>query len=983
VISHQLSVISAVLVAAASAAASDLDEFKIKREQVFEFKQKPKLTRQGDHITIAFETKGFCDVTVAIEDANGKIVRHLASGVLGPNAPAPFEKNSKKQTLAWDGKDDQGAYMDDKNALTVRVSLGLSPRFERTLFWFPRRRSSRFPPLMAAAADGVYVFDGGSSLDFLRLYNHDGDYVRTVYPFPADKVERTKGLLWHTFPQDGKRLPVKSNFTQMTMLTSGTNSYKVLTYKPDLKAYRSVVANAFNAHFGMEGGAGSAMAVNHGRIALVHVFLNRLATDGTTGGLPLTGPKVVLPLKKRRRRTVEVPPRSAALSPDGKILYYTGFVFAHLIGRASADIITNSNWDAFHAVMRLDVEKGTEPEVFVGSTQLGENGSDNAHFNLPTSVATDRKGRVYVSDYLNNRVQVFTPDGKWLKSIQTPKPAKVAVHQRTGDVYVFSWTVMTVYSKGFRPKRSRPTLTRFAPLPAARKLAAYDLSTQSLPSRFNPRYGTTFFEYFAELDSWAADPTFWIVQEWSKDNVVTRRDKNYSNIVLLRIKDGRLSVLRDFGKELERAGVPGRLHTYHRQRLYVNPKTGKLYLTEGGVFSTKSFKEAWGIDPGTGTFTVEPLPFDAEDMCFDLNGLAYLRTIPLVARYDASASGGWREVPWDYGEERKKVSANTWRTRRTADVASAVRLPANGGWHHAGMYVSAKGHLVVGCNYIPKFASRTDDANATVGGGKPWAPRMYPGRSVAGRGGGVFLHVWDKHGQLVHEDVVPGLADNAYGLGLDRDDNVYLLAAATRVLDGALYFNDMTGTMMKFRPNRGKIYSTLKKAPVALPQGAYRKRPFDLENAGQGKAWVEGAEWLYGGVGWGGKNRGTGCACFNTRFAFDYFARSFAPEMDRYSVAVLDTNGNLIVRVGKYGNADDGLPSGNAGKNTGKRSSGEPPNQRSVGGDEVALFHGAYLATHTDRRLFIADQGNSRVVSVKLGYHVTETVKLRDVPERK
>jgi len=959
-----------LLLATPRAHGGDLDEFKIKRQQVFEFTREPEVTRKGDRIEIRFASKGYCDVTVAVEDPDARVLRHLACGVLGRNAPAPFQKNSLAQTLVWDGKDDQGKYIDDKDALMVRVSLGLKPRFERTLFWFPKRRSSRFPPLMAAAPDGVYVFDGGSSLDFLRLYSHDGDYVRTVYPFPADKVGHTKGLLWHTFPQDGKRLPVKSNFTQMTMLTSGTNSYKVLTYRPDLKAYRSVVANAFNAHYGMEGGAGSAMAVNNGRIALVHIFLNRLATDGTTGGLELTGPKVVLPLKKRRRRTVEVPPRSAALGPDGKTLYYTGFVFAHLIGKASADIITNSNWDAFQAVMRLDVETGTEPKVFVGSTKLGENGSDNAHFNLPTSVATDRKGRVYVSDYLNDRVQVFTPEGKWLKSIKTPRPAKVAVHQRTGEVYVFSWTVMTVYSKGFSRKRSRPTLTRFGPLPAAKKLAAHDLSTQGLPSRFNPRYGTTFFEYFAELDSWAADPTFWIVQEWSKDNVITRRDKNYSNIVLLRIKDGKLNVLRDFGKELKRTGVRGRLHVYHRQRMYVNPKTGRLYLTEGGMFSTKSFKEAWVIDPATGKFKVEQLPFDAEDMCFDLDGLAYLRTIPLVARYDAAA---WREVPWDYGEEQKKVSTNTWRTRRTADVASALRLPANGGWHHAGMYVSAKGHLVVGCNYIPKFASRKDDANAAVGGGKAWAPRVYPGRSVAGRGGGVFLHVWDKHGQLVHEDIVPGLADNAYGLGLDSDDNVYLLAAATRVLDGALYFNDMTGTMMKFRPGRGKVYSTLKKAPVTLPQGAYRKRPFDLENAGQGKAWVEGGEWMYGGVGWCGKNRGTGCACFNTRFAFDYFARSFAPEMDRYSVAVLDTNGNLIVRVGKYGNADDGAP---LIPHPGIRKA------RSVGGDEVALFHGAYLATHTDRRLFIADQGNGRVLGVRLGYHASQSVPLKDVPDK-
>jgi hypothetical protein len=42
------------------------------------------------------------------------------------------------------------------------------------------------------------------------------------------------------------------------------------------------------------------------------------------------------------------------------------------------------------------------------------------------------------------------------------------------------------------------------------------------------------------------------------------------------------------------------------------------------------------------------------------------------------------------------------------------------------------------------------------------------------------------------------------------------------------------------------------------------------------------------------------------------------------------------------------------------------------------LFHGAYLATDTDKRLFIADPGNARILSVKLDYHATERVPLRE-----
>ena len=94
---------------------------------------------------------------------------------------------------------------------------------------------------------------------------------------------------------------------------------------------------------------------------------------------------------------------------------------------------------------------------------------------------------------------------------------------------------------------------------------------------------------------------------------------------------------------------------------------------------------------------------------------------------------------------------------------------------------------------------------------------------------------------------------------------------------------------------------------------------------------------------------------------------SFAPETGRYSVAVLDCNGNLILRIGHYGNCD----------------SAGPQSLVPLGGDGVGMVHGAYLATHTDRRLFVADPANDRVFSVKLEYHAEEKVSLKDVQDQK
>src|SRR5262245_33530558 len=226
-----------------------LDEFRVKRQEVFEFSRRPQVSRKGDRVEIAFATKAGCDVTIAIEDAQGKIVRHLASGVLGPNAPEPFQKNSLTQSVVWDGKNDQGEYIDDKDSHTVRVSLGLKPMFEKNLYWDPKKRISHGAPQICAAEEGVYVYEG-HGVDHLRLFDHDGNYVRTIYPFPADKLEKIEGLSWHTFPQDGRKLPLKQGFVQATLLTSGTSALFEMAYK-----------------FG-DGVGATGLAARNGRVAL-------------------------------------------------------------------------------------------------------------------------------------------------------------------------------------------------------------------------------------------------------------------------------------------------------------------------------------------------------------------------------------------------------------------------------------------------------------------------------------------------------------------------------------------------------------------------------------------------------------------------------------------------------------------------------------------------------------------------------------------
>jgi len=70
--------------------------------------------------------------------------------------------------------------------------------------------------------------------------------------------------------------------------------------------------------------------------------------------------------------------------------------------------------------------------------EWGRKGIGPGEFNLPHGIATDNRGRVYVCDRSNSRVQVFDPGGKFLsewKSKEMGRPYGIAIGV-SGDVFV-------------------------------------------------------------------------------------------------------------------------------------------------------------------------------------------------------------------------------------------------------------------------------------------------------------------------------------------------------------------------------------------------------------------------------------------------------------------------------------------------------------------------------------------------------------------
>ncbi|GMV84041.1 MAG: hypothetical protein AMXMBFR7_52250 [Planctomycetota bacterium] len=934
--------------------ASDADEMKVKRKEVFEFTEQPQVTRSGDTVTVAFESKDYCDATVAVEDEAGRIVRHLGSGVLGANAPEPFQRNTLKQRVIWDGKDDQGRLTDHKERLTVRVSLGLKPEFEKNVYWSPYKRISQGVPIIRATEEGVFVFEG-SGVDSLKLFDHSGTYLRTVYPFPHNTLNGFKDLDWRDFPQ-GMRLPYKKSVYQQTLLTSGDN------------------CSDFDQG-GRHGRAATGMDIQGKQVCLAFQRLNRFSTSGSgeriSGGITgaeLKGFKV----QYDNSRSVNIGPTSVAVSPDGKWAYLTGYSYRF-----------SYNFDTLNAVMRIALDRDGDAEVFKGEVgskggQAVGAGSEPGQFKNATSVDCDAQGRVYVSDFMNDRIQVFAPDGAFLKEVKTYKPALVRINKRTGEMFVFSWMVPSYLLLAAKDVKIKPALTRYGPLDNPKEISKWDLP---LPE-FNGRYGIHIglphpLWYTAEVDMWSEPLTVWLGRDCRNDieQGITTGNGGQSvpwesaGIKVLKEKEGKLEVIRDFGQETVKEVVRAKPPTNAIQHLYVNPVNGMLYLAEADSAPTTKASNRWlEIDPNSGGIKVIEMPFNAIDAAFDINGMVYLRNTDVIVRYDPVT---WQEIPFDYGEDFQALGNDGGIGGKTTKVLSGLVMPSKSPvcYHQGGIHVSPKGFIIASCAY--RFVgisgqgaageNRQFDPNTIKGQGKEYKPVLYPGRLSGSTT--PCIHIWNKHGKLVHEDAVPGISQ-VDGVALDGDNGIYFMHTPTRVVDGKLYFNQMSETMTKVKAKACKFITDSKDAPVAIspefaPQGNKVVRGM----------WIEGeAEWFYAGVGFAGfsaSQAGGGCACWFSRFALDLYARSIVPEPQQFTVGVLDSAGNLILRIGRYGNVDS------AGMDS----------KLPLGGDEVGLFHPLYAGTHTDRRIYISDYGNGRIVSVKVNYHAQATVALKDVQD--
>lgn len=369
------------------------------------FAKKPAVTKVVGKVTVDFAVDHETDVTVYIEDAGGRIVRHLAAGVLGKNAPEPLRPNSLEQSLVWDGTDDFGKPA--PAGCKVRVGLGTTAKLGKMLF--DARGIAHSPRAATVGPDGlVYVLEEhaqAKSTFLLEAYTQEGKYVRTVMPYPANlPPERLAGLPRVRMP-DGRWLPAvqHAGFRDLYPESTGMRPQRMpITAK------------------------GWVLLVN---AAATHNSGNRLSQKvlvvDTAGGTPRDS--YVGPLTSAEKSPYGL--CWVALSPDERWIYTSGHLkdggYDDGYGSPPHQVIYRIGWD----------DKG-QAKPFIG--ELYKPGADESHFNAPRGIDTDAQGRIYVCDYGNNRVAVFDPDGKWIGKINVVAPDQVGLDRKTGAIYVLT-----------------------------------------------------------------------------------------------------------------------------------------------------------------------------------------------------------------------------------------------------------------------------------------------------------------------------------------------------------------------------------------------------------------------------------------------------------------------------------------------------------------------------------------------------------------
>ena len=405
-----------------------------------QFAQSPRASREGAAVKVTFALSVSTDVELAIVDAEGKIVRHLAAGVLGGHAAPPKPlRPGLAQSLLWDGRDDLGQRATG-GPFKARVRAGMGVSFGRMIGGSPYTGAiDRMP--YRAPVNGLAV-DGEGNL-YVKLYSTVGSHGNSgLWPWHIRKFGKTGKYLRTLLPYAPSTDPATAS--GFTLLDTADGAFTPATHTSLYPVFYAFGNELYNR-------------VVDGSLLFVHSearCLNFFKLDGSNAVRTVAMWPPEAKLKCPRWLDIQV-----ALSPDGRTAYYSNVAGTAYDGKTPADI--DPRWPQGR-VYRHDLAiPGSRPEPFY-ALKLPE--WEKAKHWMPSAwdkktaaagIAVGPKGNVYVCDLVGHQVVEISPTGTKLSATPVPWPDKVMVHPATGALYVVSRKV----SRGALPPAKLLSIT--------------------------------------------------------------------------------------------------------------------------------------------------------------------------------------------------------------------------------------------------------------------------------------------------------------------------------------------------------------------------------------------------------------------------------------------------------------------------------------------------------------------------------------------
>lgn len=415
--------------------------------QAPQFTVQPSLTNEGGKWVARFGLDKLVDVEVLIvAKTDSTVVRHLAAGLLGANAPEPLLKDSLTQRLEWDGKNDDGIVIGNPGDMTLRIRAGMGVRYMTSAAGSPYSFWNQNG--LYVAPDGylyIYGQSNGNKSMALRQYDGDGNYIKTVFPWPAKQAEtQVSGFGIHSW-LNGKITPVTTRLFGPIITQLPINESNVLL--PFGRAGELVLGSLGNNTITRLSASGSVASTG-----MTLPFVTSPAYMGPYDGI--SGPVCVKP------------------SRTGDFALLSGIYR----GKGSDPIVVDTGFWQDGRVYKVDMNTGVAT-LFLAldsvpktiAARMPKIGPQYGGVGYQTcaavhGTASDDSGRVFICDRMHGQIGVYGSTGSFIRAVPVAYPDLVEVNPSTGELYVITRILSGYHSGAIRLFKFPDWRTASAPL---------------------------------------------------------------------------------------------------------------------------------------------------------------------------------------------------------------------------------------------------------------------------------------------------------------------------------------------------------------------------------------------------------------------------------------------------------------------------------------------------------------------------------------